>query len=226
MVIRNRSSQVTTMEAHGSHPLHALPVAQSGRLITFDTAQVVTTMIYPPRPVLVVSGHKPYPTMKVELVPLVYIRRPEYWGIEVVGSPRGAAIQAMPAVMTPYTVELDLAGVTGTVGIEVIGANGTEQIPLATEDASRFVGAVEGGRFRLMFPLWVPERFLRLSSVSVKDDVPPEAAEIDLVPYEGSILQVLGHHQDAWIYSAAVVEHVSDSILAIIARQVFPDRTE
>src|SRR6266542_3966950 len=203
------------METYESDPLQALPVAQSGRLIAFDTAQVISLMIYPPRPgVLVVSGHKPYPTMRVELIPRVYIRRPEYWGIEVVGFPRrrGRLIPAAPAAGTPYTVELDLAGV-----------NGTEQIPLATEDATRFIGAVDDGRFRRMFPPGIHERFLRLTTVGVKDDAPPETGEIDLAPYEGSILKVLGQYRDGWVYSAMVVEEVQDSILAIVARQVFPD---
>jgi hypothetical protein len=214
------------MATYESDPLQALPVAQSGRLIAFDTAQVISLMIYPPRPgVLVVSGHKPYPTMRVELIPLVYIRRPEYWGIEVVGFPRrrGRLIPAPPAAGTPYTVELDLAGVIGTLGIEVIGANRTEQIPLATEDATRFIGAVEDGRFRRMFPPGIHERFLRLTTVGVKDEAQPETGEIDLAPYEGSILKVLGQYRDGWVYSAMVVEEVPDSILAIVARQVFPD---
>jgi len=120
-------------------PLQSLPPAQNGRLIEFETAEVISQMIYPPRPVVVVSGHKPYPTMKVELVPLVYVRAPEYWGIEVVGEIRSRSrlLPAAPAEPIPYVVELDLAGVIGTVGIEVIGANRTERIPVATEDSTR-----------------------------------------------------------------------------------------
>jgi hypothetical protein len=206
-------------------PLHALPVAQTGRLIEFETAEVISQMIYPPRPVLVVSGHKPYPIMKVELVPLVYIRTPEFWGIEVVGYVRGRSrlLPAAPAKPIPYVVELALAGVIGTVGIEVIGANRTEQIPVATEDSTRFIGIVNQGRFRRMFPPWIQDRYLRLTTVGAKDEAPPETGEIDIVPYEGSVLKVLGHYRDGWIYSAMVVEAVQDSILSIVAQQVFPD---
>jgi hypothetical protein len=213
------------METHDSDPLHALPVAQSARLITFETAQIISLMIYPPRPVLVVSGYKPYPTMTVKLVPLMYMRQPDYWGIEVVGTPpsQGQLVPMASITRTPYSVELDLAGVTGKLGIEVIGANHTEQISVPSEESTRFLGVVEHGRLRRMFPLWIDDRFLRLTTVGVKDDVAPETGEIDLVPYEGSILKVLGQYRDGWVYSAMVVEQIADSILAIIARQVFPD---
>jgi hypothetical protein len=213
------------METHDSDPLQALPVAQSTRLITFETAQIISLMIYPPRPVLVVSGYKPYPTMTVKLVPLMYVRQPDYWGIEVVGAPpgQGRLIPMASITRTPYSVELDLAGVTGKLGIEVIGANHTEQIAVPSEEGTRFIGVVEHGRLRRMFPPWIDDRFLRLTTVGVKDDVAPETGEIDLVPYEGSILKVLGQFRDGWVYSAMVVEQVADSILAIVARQVFPD---
>jgi hypothetical protein len=86
------------MEGFGS-PLQALPVAQTGRLIEFETAEVISQMIYPPR-------------------------TPDYWGIEV------------------------------------IGANRTEQIPMATEDSTRFIGFVNDGRFRRMFPPWIHDPYL------------------------------------------------------------------
>jgi hypothetical protein len=54
----------------------------------------------------------------VELSPLVFVRRPEYWEIEVLGRLPGIGLPAL----APYTVSLRLAGVTGTKGIEVVGA--------------------------------------------------------------------------------------------------------
>jgi hypothetical protein len=216
------------MSEPAPHPLHELPPAQSGRLMDFETAEVISQMIYPPRPVLIVSGHKPYQSMTVELVPLTYIRQPPFWGIEVVGKaslPAGPT--PMPAIAIPYTVELNLAGVTGSVGVEVIGATKTERLHVPTvEDASPYVGAVEHGRFRRMYPPWIDERYLRLTTMGVKDDAGPAAGEIDLSPYNGSILRVLGHYEDGWIYSATVVEQVPDSILGILARQVFGDSPE
>jgi len=119
-----------------------LPPAQTSRLIDFERADVISLMIYPPPPpLLVVSGRKPFANMKVTLNPLRYVRQPEYWGIEVVGCmpPIG-----QPAII-PYVVELDLTGITGTMGIEVIGASHTERIELAgaAGETEQPAGAVE-----------------------------------------------------------------------------------
>jgi hypothetical protein len=104
----------------------ALPTDQSHRLIDFDTANVVSTRSIPPQHFLSVSGTKPYLNMHVELSPLVYIRRPEYWGIEVVGSLPGIGLPAT----APYTVSIRLEGIVGTKGIAVIGASRTEEIDI------------------------------------------------------------------------------------------------
>src|SRR5713101_6526068 len=103
-----------------------LPAPQSIRVIDFDKAEVIVVETFPPQYILVVEGTKPYTNMKVDLVPLVYIRQPEFWGIEVVGSLAGIGLP----VVAPYSVSLPLAGVTGTVGVEVIGANKKEQIAM------------------------------------------------------------------------------------------------
>lgn len=108
----------------------ALPSPQSCRVIDFDSAQVVTLESLPPQHVLVVSGQKPL-NMEVSLSPLVYIRQPEYWGIEVVGCLPGLGL---PAV-TPYVVRLDLDGTIGTCGIEVIGASRSEKFDISSYPA-------------------------------------------------------------------------------------------
>jgi hypothetical protein len=96
----------------------AAPVAQSVRVISFKTAKVIPAFI-PGTYVLIVTGTKPYLNMTVELSPLIYIRRPDYWGIEVVGSLPGIGLPAT----APYHVALPLDGIIGTKGIEVIGSN-------------------------------------------------------------------------------------------------------
>ena len=108
----------------------ALPKAGSHRLIDFEQAEVVTLKSFPPQYMLVVRGTKPYLNMRVKLAPLVYIRQPEYWGIEVVGRLRGGI--GLPAV-APYTASIPLAGITGTEGIEVIGATRSERIEVPPE---------------------------------------------------------------------------------------------
>lgn len=103
------------------------PPAGSSQLVSFERADVVTLMIYPPPPPkLVVTGQVPYMNIEVTLNPVRYIQRPEYWTIEVVGQ---MPVIGLPAV-APYAVELDLTGLIGTKGIEVVGANQTERIDI------------------------------------------------------------------------------------------------
>src|SRR5215207_8456079 len=107
-----------------------LPKARSYRLIDFERAEVRTLESFPPQYLLVVSGIKPYLNMRVNLVPLVCIRQPEYWGIEVVGRIRGGIGLTATA---PYTASIPLAGITGTRGIEVTGATRSERIEVPPE---------------------------------------------------------------------------------------------
>jgi len=101
------------------------PVSESVRLIDFERAEVRPGFL-PGTYILVVSGTKPYLNMQVMLSPLVYVRQPEYWGIEVIGSLPGIGLPAL----APYTVSLPLDSIRGSIGIEVIGANQTQFINL------------------------------------------------------------------------------------------------
>ncbi|HEX6731155.1 MAG TPA: hypothetical protein VF074_14120 [Pyrinomonadaceae bacterium] len=94
------------------------PTSASVKLINFTKARIVPGIVSGTW-ILIVSGTKPCLNMTVRLSPLIYVRRPEYWGIEVVGSVPGFCLPAI----APYTVSLPLAGIVGTIGIEVIGAN-------------------------------------------------------------------------------------------------------
>jgi hypothetical protein len=99
------------------------PVSESVRLIDFERAEVRPGFL-PGTYILIVSGTKPYLNMQVTLSPLVYVRQPEYWSIEVIGSLPGIGLPAL----APYTVSLPLDGIRGSIGIEVIGANQTQLI--------------------------------------------------------------------------------------------------
>jgi hypothetical protein len=195
-----------------------LPAAQSSRLIEFERADVISPMIYPPRPTLVVTGQKPWANMAVSLKPLTYVRQPEYWGIEVVGT--------MPAIgqpaIIPYAVELVLGGTIGSAGIEVIGAGRTEQIDVAApETGEEVVGVVEDGRLRVLHPPGPGARHLRLTTVGANDGAAPESGEIDLSGDDGALLRVRGDRRGGWMYAADVLERQPVSILSIMARQVF-----
>lgn len=99
------------------------PAPGSVRLIDFESAEVVAGFVTNTY-FLIVSGTKPYLNMTVRLSPLIYIRRPEYWGIEVVGSLPGIGLPAT----APYHVFISLTGLLGTKGIDVIGASKKKRI--------------------------------------------------------------------------------------------------
>jgi hypothetical protein len=99
------------------------PTPTSVRLINFTRAEVRPGFVTGTW-ILIVSGTKPYVNMTVRLSPLIYIRRPEFWGIEVIGSLPGIGLPAT----APYTVALPLDGILGTKGIEVIGATKKKKI--------------------------------------------------------------------------------------------------
>jgi hypothetical protein len=107
------------------------PTPTSVRLINFTRAEVRPGFL-PNTWILIVSGTKPYANMTVRLSPLIYIRRPEYWGIEVIGSLPGIGIP----VTAPYTVSMQLDQTLGTKGIEVIGASRRKKIRVPLVAAS------------------------------------------------------------------------------------------
>jgi hypothetical protein len=95
-----------------------LPKAESQRLIDFEQTAILTLESFLPQFLLRVTGTKPFVNMAVELVPLVFVQQPEYWGIEVVGRlPGGIGLPAL----APYDVYIPLSGITGTRGVDVIG---------------------------------------------------------------------------------------------------------
>jgi len=112
------------------------PTASPGTCSTidFETAQVVpiaTTGSVPPavrvRYRLTVTGTKAASNVNVSLVPLVYVRQPAYWGIQVTGCASGVGLP----VLTPYTVTFDFTGPMGTCGIAVVGRTTSKQFDLA-----------------------------------------------------------------------------------------------
>jgi hypothetical protein len=106
-----------------------LPMAESCRRIDFDEASISTLRSYPPQYVLCVMGKKPYMNMDVDLLPLVYITRPEYWGIEVVGCLHNIGLPAE----TSYMVSIQLSGIIGSKGVEVLGATTTKQFDVPVQ---------------------------------------------------------------------------------------------
>jgi hypothetical protein len=117
-------------ESNMSESFLKAPASEAVRLIPYEEAKVVPGFI-PETWILIVSGTKPCLNMEVKLIPRVYVQRPEYWGIEVVGIlPGGICLTAT----APYSVSLPLDGVLGTKGIEVIGSNKAEEIDVPPSD--------------------------------------------------------------------------------------------
>jgi hypothetical protein len=104
------------------------PAPVSCQVIDFESADVVYDSILG-YPAVIVHGVKPYQAMTVELWPLEYVRKPEYWGYEIVGClPEGGGI---PTVTGPYVLVLPLPGAAiGTEGVEIIGANTTQALDI------------------------------------------------------------------------------------------------
>jgi len=105
----------------------------NSHLIDFVRAEVVSPMIYPPQPRLTVAGVKGHPDEEVTLVPLMYVSQPSYYGIQVVATITADGPHvSQPIANVPYAVELDLAGICGTEGVEVIGETKTERIDVTS----------------------------------------------------------------------------------------------
>lgn len=104
----------------------ALPTGTSSRIIDFERAEVRPGFVSGTW-FLIVQGVAPCSNMEVSLNPLIYVRQPEYWGIEVVGTLRGGI--CLPR-QQDYLEVLDITNVLGTEGIEVIGASRSEKIPV------------------------------------------------------------------------------------------------
>jgi len=100
-------------------------VPESCRLIAFKEAFV--THLKPGHSLLIVSGVAPTVSTRVFLSHREYRRRPDWWGIEVVGAlPGGVCLQDD----RQYEACISLAGLIGEMGIEVVGAAGSMKIEL------------------------------------------------------------------------------------------------
>src|SRR5262249_23496642 len=111
------------MSAQTIDKFKGAPASESVRLVDFERAEVVPGFL-PDTYILIVAGTKPYLNMTVELSPLVYVRQPEYWGIEVVGWWPGIGLQPT----APYTVSIPLEGMRGTKGGEVMGETNRKKL--------------------------------------------------------------------------------------------------
>jgi len=102
-------------------------VAARVRHVPFDSATVVPG-IAPDTYFLIVQGQAPCLNMDVNLVPRIYISCPEYWAIDVIGTLNG---DICLDTLRPYAEVISLNGITGCIGIEVVGSNRTERFEVS-----------------------------------------------------------------------------------------------
>jgi hypothetical protein len=122
------------------------PTPTNCKVIDFRTATVEPLVAVPSASMyrLTVTGLLPAPA-DVSLVPLIYVRQPKHWGIEVVACPApGIATPSLAGdpVAPPvrlFRATLDFRGPFGTCGIEVIGATRHQTFDLADPPACRRV---------------------------------------------------------------------------------------
>lgn len=83
-----------------------------------------------------------------------------------------------------------------------------------------FIGIVNNGAFQLVYPQVDERTFLRLTSTSMQDSIPPENGELNLIEYQESAIAVTGSLNGGWIYSASVID-TGEPIVTALVRQVF-----
>lgn len=82
---------------------------------------------------LVVSGTAPSTNVDVFLSHRVYGETPEWWGVEVVGAlPGGVCLNETRR----FEAAMPVAQISGSKGIEVIGADGTLRLKIESTDAT------------------------------------------------------------------------------------------
>lgn len=108
----------------------------NGRIIDFESAEI-RTVPFQDSLYLWVSGNQPDPELDVRLAPRYYTDRPEYWAIEVVAI--RSAVGSNDRNREPKTgfdCAIPLVGVTGLLGISVVGANRVQRIDLVESAAN------------------------------------------------------------------------------------------
>jgi len=104
-----------------SHP----KVPESCCLVEFKEAFI--SHLKPGHSLLIVRGVAPSVSTRVFLSHRVYKRRPDWWGIEVVGAlPGGVCLKDDRF----YEACIPVAGLIGAMGIEVVGATGRMKIEI------------------------------------------------------------------------------------------------
>ena len=83
-----------------------------------------------------------------------------------------------------------------------------------------FIGIVENGKFKLLFPKPDLQGEVRLTSIDIQEARSPESGELDLTEYEGCAIAVQGHDGGGWIYTVSVID-TGGAIITAMVQQIF-----
>ena len=79
-----------------------------------------------------------------------------------------------------------------------------------------FVGIVENGEFRSLWPVQSAIGTTELTSIRPQEARSPESGKVDLSEFEGKTIAVQGNDQGGWIYSASVIDAGGPIITALV----------
>ena len=98
--------------------------------LIFDSAELRASPTLGEGLYLVVKGPAPKAGMRVRLLPALGEPVPEYRRIEIVADETGVTAPASDQNSARYEKSMPLSGMSGTRGIELVGANGIKRFDL------------------------------------------------------------------------------------------------
>ena len=103
-------------------------------------------------------------------------------------------------------------------------ADGSKRRPESPDGREQFLGLVENGRLRVVFPSMGSPVGLRLTTIQRQEARSVESGEVDLTAYEGDAILVEGIRDSGWIYEARIADHAG-AILTLLVRRAFEKKS-
>jgi len=92
------------------------------------------------------------------------------------------------------------------------------------QDEDTFLGLVHNGQLRLLMSADIHSLKVRITASSTQESLLPETEELDLASYESRLILVRGHRNNAWIYSAVIVDAAGPELTRLILEYYSPGR--
>lgn len=112
----------------------SLSSVPNGRIIDFEIAEL-RKLPFQDSLYLLVRGTKSAAHFDVKLAPRVYHNRPDYWDIEVTAiiASKSGGDTATEETALRFEHSVPLSGITGNLGITVVGASHTKRIEISND---------------------------------------------------------------------------------------------